>query len=105
MPSSLVREPIRKTNVVLKNVNFQYAMKLWSYLRDNYNGGFSEEVQEMLVIGASAEATQDASKTEDEPQPGDYVIQKEAGRRFQLYELCSFCVYFCKDRTQNRKTV
>ena len=32
---SLVREPIKKTNVVLKNVNFQYAMKLWSYLRDN----------------------------------------------------------------------
>lgn len=32
---SLVREPIRKTNVVLKNVNFQYAMKLWSYLREN----------------------------------------------------------------------
>ena len=40
---SLVREPIRKTNVVLKNVNFQYAMKLWSYLRDNYNGDFAED--------------------------------------------------------------
>ena len=34
---SLVREPIKKTNVVLKNVNFQYAMKLWNYLRDNYD--------------------------------------------------------------------
>lgn len=33
---SLVREPIKKTNVVLKNVNFQYAMKLWDYLRDNF---------------------------------------------------------------------
>lgn len=32
---TLVREPIKKTNVVLKNVNFQYAMKLWSYLREN----------------------------------------------------------------------
>ena len=32
---ALVREPIKKTNVVLKNVNFQYAMKLWDYLRDN----------------------------------------------------------------------
>ena len=31
---SLVREPIKKTNVILKNVNFQYAMKLWNYLRD-----------------------------------------------------------------------
>lgn len=40
---SLIREPIRKTNVVLKNVNFQYAMKLWSYLKDNYNIGLSEE--------------------------------------------------------------
>jgi len=34
---SLVREPIKKTNVILKNVNFQYAMKLWTYLRDNYD--------------------------------------------------------------------
>ena len=34
---SLVREPIKKTNVVLKNVNFQYAMKLWTFLRDNFN--------------------------------------------------------------------
>ena len=33
---SLVREPIKKTNVILKNVNFQYAMKLWNYLRDNF---------------------------------------------------------------------
>ena len=40
---SLVREPIRKTNVVLKNVNFQYAMKLWTYLRDNYNIGLANE--------------------------------------------------------------
>lgn len=31
----LVREPIKKTNVILKNVNFQYAMKLWNYLRDH----------------------------------------------------------------------
>lgn len=40
---SLIREPIRRTNVVLKNVNFQYAMKLWSYLRDNYNIGYDDE--------------------------------------------------------------
>ena len=30
-----VTEPIRKTNVILKNVNFQYAMKLWTYIREN----------------------------------------------------------------------
>ena len=32
---TLVREPIKKTNVILKNVNFQYAMQLWHYLKDN----------------------------------------------------------------------
>lgn len=32
---SLVRPPIKKTNVVLKNVHFQYAMKLWNYLQEN----------------------------------------------------------------------
>lgn len=43
---TLVREPIRKTNVVLKNVNFQYAMKLWSYLRENYDGDEFEGADE-----------------------------------------------------------
>lgn len=32
---TLVTPPIKKTNVVLKNVNFQYAMKLWTYLQEN----------------------------------------------------------------------
>lgn len=32
-----VRDPVKKTNVVLKNVNFQYAMKLWDFLRDNFD--------------------------------------------------------------------
>lgn len=34
---TLVREPIRKTNVVLKNVHFQYAMRLWGFLKDNFD--------------------------------------------------------------------
>jgi len=34
---SWIREPIRKTNVVLKNVHFQYAMKLWEYLKENFD--------------------------------------------------------------------
>ena len=42
---SLVREPIKKTNVILKNVNFQYAMKLWNYLRDNFDDK-TKEVEE-----------------------------------------------------------
>lgn len=32
---SLVTGPIKKTNVILKNVNFQYAMQLWNYLQEN----------------------------------------------------------------------
>ena len=32
---TLVRDPIKKTNIILKNVNFQYAMQLWHYLKDN----------------------------------------------------------------------
>lgn len=29
---AFVTNPIKKTNVILKNVNFQYAMKLWDYI-------------------------------------------------------------------------
>lgn len=32
---SLVTSPIKKTNVILKNVNFQYAVKLWDYIQNN----------------------------------------------------------------------
>lgn len=32
---ALVTPPIKKTNVIMKNVNFQYAMKLWNFLQAN----------------------------------------------------------------------
>ena len=32
---SLVTPPIKKTNRILKNPDFQYAMKLWAYMQDN----------------------------------------------------------------------
>lgn len=32
---SVVTPPIKKTNVILKNVNFQYAMNLWDYVHQN----------------------------------------------------------------------
>ncbi|MCL2859296.1 MAG: DUF2357 domain-containing protein [Oscillospiraceae bacterium] len=31
---ALITSPIKKTNMILKNVNFQYAMQLWNYLND-----------------------------------------------------------------------
>lgn len=33
---SLVTSPIKKTNVILKNVNFQYAVRLWNYMQEHY---------------------------------------------------------------------
>lgn len=49
-----------------------------------FAGGFSEEPQETLTAGAAGDESQDAAKAEAEPQPGDYVIQKEAGRAKQI---------------------
>lgn len=33
---TLIKAPLKMTNVLLKNVNFQYAVKLWQYLSDNF---------------------------------------------------------------------
>ena len=48
-----VREPVKKTNVILKNVNFQYAMKLWDYLRDNFEDKYTstEEQKDYMDNG------------------------------------------------------
>lgn len=32
---ALVTSPIKKTNVILKNTNFQYAVKLWNYMQEH----------------------------------------------------------------------
>ncbi len=34
---SLVKNPLKMTNVLLKNVNFQYAVKLWDFLSDSFD--------------------------------------------------------------------
>lgn len=78
---SLVREPIKKTNVVLKNVNFQYAMKLWNYLRDNFddkttnveekqdymdNGGLKQLIDETFLLQYLSMKTLDDDKIENQ---------------------------------------
>lgn len=78
---TLVREPIKKTNVVLKNVNFQYAMKLWNYLRDNFedktaqineeqdytdNGELKQLLDETFMLQYLAMKTLDEDKMENE---------------------------------------
>lgn len=40
---ALVTSPIKKTNVILKNTNFQYALKLWNYMQDNVSDGTKRE--------------------------------------------------------------
>lgn len=37
MHIALVTSPIKKTNVILKNTNFQYALKLWNYMQEHMN--------------------------------------------------------------------
>lgn len=34
---TLVKSPLKMTNVLLKNVNFQYAVKLWNYLSEQFD--------------------------------------------------------------------
>ena len=43
---TLVTSPIKKTNVILKNVNFQYAVKLWNYMQEHFSDETSIEDKE-----------------------------------------------------------
>ncbi len=43
---ALVTSPIKKTNVILKNVNFQYAVKLWNYLQEHFSDETNKEDKE-----------------------------------------------------------
>ena len=43
MHIALVTSPIKKTNVILKNVNFQYALKLWNFMQENLDDGTTTE--------------------------------------------------------------
>ena len=38
---SLVTSPIKKTNLILKNVNFQYALRLWDYMQTHMDDDVS----------------------------------------------------------------
>ena len=40
---SLVTSPIKKTNVILKNVNFQYALTLWNYMQTHMEDDVKKE--------------------------------------------------------------
>lgn len=40
---ALVTSPIKKTNVIIKNVNFQYALKLWNYMQEHTDDDIKDE--------------------------------------------------------------
>ena len=57
----LVANPIKKTNVILKNVNFQYAMKLWDYIHQH--------------LGDKAETEQEKKDYQDKGQLTELIDQ------------------------------
>ena len=89
----LVRDPIKKTNVILKNVNFQYAMKLWDYIRDNYqdrttnveekknyedNGNLKNMMDESFLLQYLT------MKTLDEQELQDVILEKMIDKMIDL---------------------
>ena len=86
---ALVRSPIRKTNLILKNTNFQYAVALWNYMQENLDDkteNISEKqdyedkaelrtlVDETFLLNYLVASTLDKDKAEDENERED---QKE----------------------------
>lgn len=68
---SLITPPLKKTNMILKNVNFQYAVKLWDFLINEMdthkNGEIDNKVREYKERGK-------AKKYTDETFLLDYLI-------------------------------
>lgn len=46
---SLVTSPIKKTNLIMKNVNFQYATKLWDYLQSHVDDDIKVEKKDQVI--------------------------------------------------------
>jgi len=46
---SLVTSPIKKTNLIMKNVNFQYATKLWNYLQNHIDDDSKREKKDKTI--------------------------------------------------------
>lgn len=82
---SLVTSPIKKTNVILKNVHFQYAVKMWNYLQTNYqdttktvkdkkdymdNGELKSLTDETFLLNylVMSKLDKNKDKTENEPE-------------------------------------
>ena len=69
---ALVTSPIKKTNVILKNVNFQYAVKLWNYLQEHVN----DEISVATSDKAEYDDTGKLKKYLDESFLLDYLVSR-----------------------------
>ncbi len=69
---AMVTSPIKKTNVILKNVNFQYAVKLWNYLQDHVNDESNAETKDADSYDDKGEL----KKYFDESFLLDYLVSK-----------------------------
>lgn len=75
-----VTSPIKKTNLILKNVNFQYALDLWNYLQLNMESSAKTE-------------------TKNESSEGDIVLKKLMDESFLLDYLIVKNHYQTDDQT------
>lgn len=46
---SKIVPPIKKTNLILKNVNFQYAMRLWDYMQSHFDSSNSSIKKKKVI--------------------------------------------------------
>lgn len=93
---ALVTSPIKKTNVILKNVNFQYALKLWNFMQEhvdddtsrvknskNYNddGKFKQYLDETFLLNyLVADSIDNESKSKAQKQE---ITEKLVGNMVQ----------------------
>lgn len=68
---TLVTSPIKKTNVILKNVNFQYAVKLWNFMQENF-----DDKSKHLMDKQDYSNDEDLKRLVDETFLLDYLILK-----------------------------
>ena len=80
---ALVTSPIKKTNVILKNVNFQYAVRLWNYIQAHVND-------------ESSVATKDSRAYDDKG-----LLKKYFDESFLLDYLASRTIHDSQDKKLN----
>lgn len=78
---TLVTSPIKKTNVILKNVNFQYAVKLWNYMQENI-----DDKSRHLLDKQDYSDDEELKKMVDETFLVDYLIIKSLDKDNQNLE-------------------